>query len=379
MRILFSSLPVRSHLEPLFPTALAAQETGHDVIVVTGPDLAAAVEAAGLPVDASAPTMGANLGLVRERTAGRDLDTDPQERLHALVLDGLIRGVAAANEPVLVRAIDAWRPDLVVTTLAEFAGTIAAARTAVPNLVHGFGPQPAARDRDAMLPALAEAAEAAGAPDPTKAFAGARYLDIWPTVLAHGDRLFSDAIHQRPDHALVLPSGGAAPTDTLYVTFGTTHQGSPEYVDGVVDGALASGLRVVVTAGGAADALRQRRADERLEVHAYLRQQELIQRSRVVVHHGGSGTAIAASSAGVPSVVVPISSDHHLVAEHLRRSGVGLAVDPEPDGLAERAHAAVTSITADTEYVLRSRRVAESIRAMPAPSTTIGILTGAAA
>lgn len=375
MRILFSSLPVRSHLEPLFPTAHAAREAGHEVMVVTGPDLAPFVTDAGIPVRAVAPTMAANLRVVRDRIAGRDLDADPQARLHALVFDGLIRGVAAANEPVLLDTIDAWRPDLVITTLAEFAGTIAAARAGVENVVHGFGPQPAAGERDGMLTALAEAARSVGAPDPRDAFTGARYIDIWPTTLIRENQLFPHPILQRPDHALVPPQTDSTPTDTVYVTFGTTHQGSTHYIDGIVDGALACGARVVVTASGAADALRGRRSGDRLEVHAYLPQQEVIRRSEVVVHHGGSGTAIAALSAGVPSVVVPLSSDHHLVAQQIEKSGAGLAVDPAPDGLAERVHAAIATIRSDPAFGMRSRRMARAIRSMPSASVTIATIT----
>jgi UDP:flavonoid glycosyltransferase YjiC (YdhE family) len=71
MRVVFSSLPVSSHIAPLLPLAVAAREAGDEVAFATGPDAldqiaTAGVEAieAGLPF---AETWGATAPQRRRR------------------------------------------------------------------------------------------------------------------------------------------------------------------------------------------------------------------------------------------------------------------------------------------------------------------------
>ena len=51
----------------------------------------------------------------------------------------------------------------------------------------------------------------------------------------------------------------------------------------------------------------------------------LFPRVRMVIHHGGAGTAHAAARAGVPSVVVPFAGDQFFWADRLREAGVAPA------------------------------------------------------
>ena len=79
-------------------------------------------------------------------------------------------------EALLPRA-RAWRPDLVVSNLAERAGAVVAAVEGVGHVMHGFGPPKAAHPK--QLDALADLFARFGAAPEAAAVPGL-YLDIWP-------------------------------------------------------------------------------------------------------------------------------------------------------------------------------------------------------
>ena len=54
-RVLFTSCPQYGHVLPMLPLVRAAQGTGHDVRVATGPDLRGPLATRGLDVHAVGP------------------------------------------------------------------------------------------------------------------------------------------------------------------------------------------------------------------------------------------------------------------------------------------------------------------------------------
>jgi UDP:flavonoid glycosyltransferase YjiC (YdhE family) len=360
----------------MLPLAQAAQAAGHSVLVLSGPEMAPLAEAAGIPFSGAAPAMRNNVPIIERhisRLTGRE---DAGTRLNVLVFDGLIRGVAATNARGLLTQIHAWQPELIVTNLAEFAGSIAAATAGIPTVIHGFGPQPSSGDKDGMLEALDEAAAAAGMVSPVSRFASSRYVDIWPLHRRPAERLFEHPLFQRPEHALVRP-GTDGDADAIYVTFGTTHRGGDAYVDSILDGAIRTGRPVVATVGAEAARLADRRSDA-VRIYDFLPQDQVLPRSAITIHHGGSGTALGALSAGVPMLIAPLTSDHHVVAESARMAGVAETLEPSSPDLADQVMTAVQRITETPSYRLAARETSRRIWEMPSPSENLQSLVGEA-
>ena len=75
----------------------------------------------------------------------------------------------------------------------------------------------------------------------------------------------------------------------------------------------------------------------------FLPQVRLLERSAVAVSHGGNNSVTEALTAGVPLLVLPLSTDQFAGAAAVERAGVGLALDPNaatPDDI----HGAVQAL-----------------------------------
>ncbi|MFF9287585.1 glycosyltransferase [Streptomyces griseosporeus] len=96
-------------------------------------------------------------------------------------------------------------------------------------------------------------------------------------------------------------------------------------VSGVLDG--CPDTAVVVAAGDRTHRLTDL-VGERVVVQPTVPQQELLGHVDAMVHHGGGNSFTECLRAGVPSVILPLSSDQFAVAGDAERAGVGLVLDP---------------------------------------------------
>ncbi|GAB2820845.1 glycosyltransferase [Lentzea nigeriaca] len=238
---------------------------------------------------------------------------------------GLVFGEIYADDiaPELERVL----PDLVISGWAVPEVFEEARRRAFPVLWHGFG---------RMF------GEGVGLARP----AGGRHLDICPPSLQ--DKGFLD------DRILLRPVPHAQPGEVpartheklIYVTFGTVF-GGEELFATAVRGLGRLDAQVVVAAPG-----------------RWLPQAEVIKQADVVVHHGGSGTMLAALASGVPQVVLPQGADQFGNAAALVAAGA--AVWPDAVG-AEAIAESARLLLVDDHYREAAGRVAEEIRHMPSP------------
>lgn len=238
---------------------------------------------------------------------------------------GLVFGEIYAEDiaPELERVL----PDLVISGWAVPEVFREARRRAFPVLWHGFG---------RMF------GEGTGLARPE----GGRHLDICPPSLQ--DKNFTD------DRILLRPVPHAAPGEMpprtheklIYVTFGTVFA-DDDLLEMAVAGLQGLDAQVVVAWPG-----------------YWLPQAEVIKHADVVVHHGGSGTMLAALAEGVPQVVLPQGADQFGNAEALVRSGAGVRLDAvSAQAIAESARL----LLVDGAHREAAGQVAEEIRHMPSP------------
>ena len=96
--------------------------------------------------------------------------------------------------------------------------------------------------------------------------------------------------------------------------------------------------------------------------YKFLPYSRLFPQARLVVHHGGIGTASQALRAGVPQLVMPMAFDQHDNASRLERLGVAECVSP--GRFSARAVARAIARLVESRHVAEScRRCAELLRA----------------
>ncbi|MFJ9781550.1 glycosyltransferase [Amycolatopsis sp. NPDC101161] len=304
MLVLFAGLAAPGHTYPMVPLAVAARDAGHEVHF-----------AAGEHVHGPLGRLGLN-------------PFRPADSFYEIYAEDL--------EPDLKRL----RPDLVVHGWGVPEVAVAAGRAGIPALWHGFG---------RLFP------EGIGLERP----AGGTHLDICPPSLQDaGFRATADRIALRP---VPFAEPGDFRRPLVYLTLGTAF-GTPEVLETAIEGLAALGTHVVVATG--------RVAPEDLgplpthvTARAWVPQAAAISQADLVVHHGGSGTTLAAVAAGVPQLLLPQGADQFANADALVAAGAALRLLPgelTADAVAEQARKASSCREA-------ARGIAEEIAEMPSP------------
>lgn len=385
VRVLFAVSPGIGHLFPTVPLAWALRAAGHEVLVATAAESVAAAAHAGLaavdaaPASAIAAIFGAATGPPGERARrmserGRRI-AEAGHEVHELLLRtfGQISAVTAAATAGVARR---WRPDLVVHSRLQGAGLAAASALGVPAVEHGFNLQSEPDLAARFLPHLAEAYERAGTP-----------LALPPRRAV---------IHVAPPEMMLGPPGGAWPM--RYVPYNAGGE-LPEWLwqpperprvlitmgtvvprlQGV--GGLARMLAAapdveadfVLALGGDADLAPLGTLPPNVRPVGWVPLHHLLPGTAAVVHHGGSGTTMAALGAGVPQLILPHGADQFINASAVAGLGLGAWCPP-----AEVDAGTLSKLLADRTIAASAQAAAARMAELPAPTDLVARLTALA-
>ncbi|HYI17804.1 MAG TPA: glycosyltransferase [Solirubrobacteraceae bacterium] len=373
MRILFATTRGGGHLGPLLPLARACLRARHEVRIAGPPAVRGAVERAGVTFAPVAAAPDRDVAAAFAPVWRREADA-----AH-VVGDLFIRMHGRAALPGMLALMESWRPDVVVRETMEFASTVAAERLGVPQVRFGVHLM-AALDGNVGPLALAagplqELRELAGLErdESLRALLGSPLLTLAPAALdapgAPPVERFRD-----PDAAAPGPRNGHRPL--VFVAFGSEAPGShlfPGLYRDALEALAAVDADVLVAVG-------DRRAPEELgpapanaRVERWVPQAEVLRTASAMVGHGGSGSTLAALSAGVPQVLVPLFVDGPANAARVVGLGAGLAVggaDAVPGELA----AAVEAVLGDPAYRAGAAALAGEIAALPPIDDAVALL-----
>ena len=313
LRLLLTALPLRGHVHPMVPLALACRDAGHDVrFRVPG----AYVGRVPLPAwDRDAP--GGDVAAVR---AHRDAD--------AMVLSRAVLGAADADRhaAALAAGLADDPVDLVVHDATDVGAAVAAELAGVPSVAFDVGHwRPVAADRAVVEP-LPPSLRVLSAPD-------VPVVDLRSGAWGDGGE---------------APPRGERPR--VLVTFGTVAAGIDDVVARVRGDLARLDLDVVEAVGRHVD------------------QPAVLAASDVVVHHGGTSTMLGCLEHGLPQVVLPQGADQHVNARRLAETGAAV-VDPASVGDAVRRLLAPDAPEREAAAALR-----DELRAMPAPADVVPML-----
>ncbi len=382
MKLLVVCPDYASHAFGLIEIARAARAHGHEVWFATGEAVRPLVLDAGLSWVPLRLGRGSNPGTIRVEDQVRGEDDHLQEFFMATrqgAVATLTYQAAARRHDLLfepdrvlddiARIVDTVAPDAVVVDHVAFGATLALYALDVPAIsvvlghptalpapgeIYGLPPvwPTAIRPSDAELAALRQLCVAVAAsfteaanevlarraphrPAIGDAFsrAGARTLYNYPAALHPPDR-------PTPDGAVFLGSLARPETLGASVRPGSAAGGARVLVSlGSFLGARDDILRTAVTAARAgpwalalAHGSTPRAALGELPdgamVAASLPQVALLDQVDVAVTHGGNNTVTESLRAGVPMVVLPLSTDQFAGAAAVESAGVGVVLDP---------------------------------------------------
>ena len=146
-----------------------------------------------------------------------------------------------------------------------------------------------------------------------------------------------------------LPAHLAEPGPARALVYATTgNTGHERLVELVLEGfANEPSSEVVVTTGAYIDPAKFERA-ENVHVERFLPGSEVLKHAVVAIHPGGSGTTYQVLAQGIPSVVIPFNNEQTIYAWLVKRRGVGMALDAsQTDGFNVRLAAAKVVQDAD--------------------------------
>lgn len=411
MRVLFCTLPQKTHFLTLVPLAWALRTAGHDVRVASLPQFNDTITQAGLtamPVgravdpgrlDRPEQRALARRGIpapydVAGQPAGSTRWADMKEAYRAVVPFMF----EVDNFPMiadLVAAARAWRPDLVLWEPFTYAAPIAARACGaahgrvlftmdVIGVTHGLVRRfhrdlPAEEHGDVLVDWLSRYAGKYGVGFTEDMVSGQFTVDQLPASL----RLQAD-LHYVP--VRYVPYGGPAVVPSwlwqrprrprVGLTMGLS---ATEHFDGytfrpgqLLDALAELDVEVVATIAESEQA-RLGAVPDNARVVPYVPLHALVPTCAAVVHHGGFGTLSTIASYGVPQLVLPYHFEGPLLADRLVARGAGLAIHSDRV-TGEAVRDAVVRLLSEPQFTERAIDLQAEIQALPTPNDLVSEL-----
>ncbi|MFD5342471.1 nucleotide disphospho-sugar-binding domain-containing protein [Streptomyces anulatus] len=393
MRILMMTTPVPTHFTPIVPLAWAFRAAGHDVMVAGQPDVMGMVRSAGLV----GTSIGERFGVedwLRGKLQGdkRPIETLPRPRADDMGVFGQV-WMAHTQEtlPGQLAFAREFRPDLVVADQMEYTALIVGGVLGVPVVHHRWGvdamsdqslravrpglaplcaefglealPEPDVK-LDPCPPSLQLPSADPGTPIRHVPFNGSGELAPWARELrvsggsgaGKARRVAVSlgrstlALNGVPHLRLMLQAFGRLPDVEVIATVGEEHRAEI--------GPLPDAVRLV----------------DPTPLHLFLGACD------AVVHHGGAGTAMTATSFGLPQLVLPQLSDAFGTGEQLQKRGAGLVLDDaETQSDPAALSSALSALLTDSAHWEAARELRAEMAGMPSPARVAEDLTRLAA
>jgi MGT family glycosyltransferase len=333
-------------------------ERGHEVRVMSDPCHAAALSDAGAVYRPYDPDLHRDPTVRHDETPGRemvrvlrDVFLNPgyadallaeveRDRPDALLVDQMLLMAAAAAESTGVPSAILWH--------TVFGGN---AGGRMPSAV--LAPLNALREKlgldridDGIAPAtkadaiVAFTYEAFDVPPPVRP---ARLHYVGPLTCAT-----PAAIRSEPDDARPL----------VLVSYSTSFQNQVAALQRVADAVADLPVRVLMTLGRSI-AKEELRLPANVVAEPFVPHASVLPQARLVVTHAGHGTAMAAVSAGVPMVCMPMGRDQHAVAACVAQRRLGVIVPATAS--TEELRSAIAAALADGAQQERARTFAAQL------------------
>jgi MGT family glycosyltransferase len=399
-RYLFTTWEGGGHVQPLLLAARDLQDRGHAVLILSDAcnDADAAALGVGFQPWTTAPSQ---TGKRREDDRLKDHEADNPLEVIQRLIERIMAGPAVAYAQDTLAAIDAFKPDAIVSQelllgamaaaaardlpLALFAANIWSLPTLSGVPPFGAGMPPATSDEEramhAMvtqmsrglfqigLPALNAARAAVGLPALDDLF---DQLDAAGLILIASSRAFDFAPDPVPapfayvgpylaDPAWVEPATlpvGDAPL--VLVSFSSLYQAQEAVLNNVIAALGRLPVRGLVTTGPTLEPSQFPAPDNVIVVRS-APHEALLDQTAVFVTHAGHGSTLRPLMAGVPLLCMPMGRDQHDNTARVVARDAGLRLSP--DASVEAIMAAITQLLEDVRYGQAAAALGAAIQA----------------
>lgn len=421
MTLLVISPDYASHLYPMATLATAWRAAGERVVVATGPATDSIVGGFGFERENLQLGRGSNPGVIKaeDQPPGEDdalrgfFDATRRGAVETLAFQAGARGDDLLWNPVGVarevhRVVDLVRPDDVIVDHLAFGARLALVAAGVRHAdvvlghpsalvvgdeVYGYPPAWPRRfrpDPDALASlhrlcvgvrdsftaqwndALAVLDPGARASADAFAETGDVLLLNYPgelhpaarTALLPRHAFLGSAVRTEARDAEVEEWLAASDVPVVYVSLGSFLSVRSDVLARVAEALRGLDVRVALASGSTRRVELGPVPDSWL-VREALPQVTLLGRSALAVSHGGNNSVTEAMTAGVPLVLLPLSTDQFAGAAALEDAGFGEALDPNVASAVEIREAAVRLLALDGDAHTRLDRLGAALRETP--------------
>ncbi|UPZ33543.1 DUF1205 domain-containing protein [Streptomyces sp. LRE541] len=427
MRVLFVTMPFKSHLQPMVPLAWALRAAGHEVRLAGEPAFLDTITKAGL----TAVSVGPEEPLEqRLRSIRRDVDTAqlivpnfttdfmyeignehrdtlPWEHITWLFDKIVVPMAWVLNDEMvddLVACCRSWQPDLVLCDVLAHAGAVAADVVgaahgralfwldATLRLRHDFlrarERQPLGKRPDMLRDWYAEWAGKYGREFTEELVTGQFAVNVLPERcrLEPHERTLPVRYVPYNDRS-VVPSwldetlrttrtSQASGRPRVLMTFGLLAMqwaGPPgmsvEQLQGTLDALADLDIELVVTVP---DEVRGqlRGVPENTRIVNFVPMDLILPTCSAVIHHGGTGGFNGALAHGIPQLLLEYSVDAPGKGMLLRETNAGLSIAPQ-DVTGPRVREQLTRLLEDDSIRAAAERLQQEAQALPPPSALV--------
>ncbi|QYR22259.1 DUF1205 domain-containing protein [Paenibacillus sp. sptzw28] len=333
MKILFTSFPGLGFFLPIVPFVWAARAAGHEVLVVTTGPAVDASGRAGLPTVEASPDVDIMGKLLKGGSSVKGI-RDPFSSENMQSVASMMAQVSKHTADRTVEVTRSWKPDVIVQTPFDVAGSLAASLLSIPTVIHGFGILSAGKMSnmtDLIYEELRPVCERYGVTG--ERLRPNAIIDTCPPSMRELDRPSAWFVRYVPYNG-----GGALPEwllepkarPRICVTLGTVlpHTAGVSGISGVIE-AVRNLDAEVVLALGETDPSVLGALPPNVRTTGWIPLSALVPTCSAIVHHGGAGTTMNAVVAGVPQLVFPHMADQHINAAAVEKRGIGLTYLPE--------------------------------------------------
>jgi UDP:flavonoid glycosyltransferase YjiC (YdhE family) len=393
MRVLMLSTPVPSHLAPLIALAWALRAAGHDLLVAGQPDVLPTARSAGLSVACLGDPFHVDDLLFEGLPEGtRPLWVRPRPAPEVLGSYGRV-WLAHARYllPRYLPFARAWRPDLILSDPLEYSALMLGGVLDVPVVQHRWGVDAISGPaRRTVRPAMAGIGQRLGVgalPDPTV------LVDPCPPSLQlpgvepgvpmryvpfNGSGVLPGWLHAEREGAAReggAREGGGGQRRVVVSLGGTLLLNGVPFVRTILWAFdEMPGVRVLATVAPEFRAVLGQLPGN-VELIDPTPLDLFLDTCDAVVHHGGAGTTMTATSFGLPQLVLPQLADHFAHGDRIAAVGAGIAFDTaaeqdDPGRLRE----SLAALLFEPGYRKAAGELRREMRCMPSPAAVVADL-----
>jgi UDP:flavonoid glycosyltransferase YjiC (YdhE family) len=373
LRVLMATSVTRTHHFTMTPFGRAAFAAGHQVRFAAPPGLVDTVARTGLPVTPVGPdlTPEAATARIAARAAAEGGRFDGKL---------IFCEIADAMTDDLLALAGRWRPDVVVWDTGTFAGAVVAASVGARSVRFLWGADILKRGlplAERMPDGFWALFDRVGAPRPDDT----DWLTIDPSPPSlrlptadevHAVRYLPYGMHGDIPRWLYEPP----PRPRICLTFGMTvsmRTGDQfeiyrQVITDLLD--VLQDLDAELVIAMPPDELSGIRLPERVRAVGVFPLPTLLSTCSLLIHHGGTGSALTGGLLGVPQLLIPQLVDNRFYANSFLPSGAVRCLpadEVEPDGL----HRDITDLLGDPAIRLAAGRVRAEMLAQPLPGVVV--------